>query len=110
MGNTIESEIVQTVSNDLALDNFSTLASYATTPTTSPTFYFDNEGQQLSSSAGYYYSAKLTFTQVTNQNSPANLDPASSSIGAYNVSVSVSTSATPAQAHNYSFVIANNGL
>src|SRR5271156_3181044 len=43
MGNTIESQIVQSISNDLELDAFSSLTS-STFPTT---YYYDSEGQAL---------------------------------------------------------------
>jgi uncharacterized protein (TIGR02598 family) len=110
MGNTVEAEIVQSISNDLALDKFSTLAAYAATPTTIPTYYYDNEGGGLPSTAGHFYQATFILTQITSLNSPANIDPVSGSIGAYIVTVSISNTAmgtsTP---HTYTFVLANNG-
>jgi uncharacterized protein (TIGR02598 family) len=105
MGNTIESQIVQSISNDIELDAFSSLTS-STFPTT---YYYDNEGQTLPSSAGAYYTATVTFSQVTTNNSPANLPGTSSTVAAYNVSVSVAYAGL-SHPHVYSFIIANNGL
>jgi uncharacterized protein (TIGR02598 family) len=109
MGNTIESQIVQSLSNDLELDAFSTLSSN-TFPTT---YYYDSEGQSLPTSTGAYYTAKVAFGQVTTSNSPVNLSGATTgtvtSVAVYNVSVSV-TDVGLANPHIYTFIIANNGL
>jgi uncharacterized protein (TIGR02598 family) len=106
MGNTIESQIVQSLSNDLELDAFSSLTS-----TTFPTnYYYDSEGQALPNSTGAYYTATVTFVQVTTSNSPVNLPGTTlNPIAAYNVSVSVSYAGL-AHPHVYPFIIANNGL
>jgi len=105
MGNTIESQIVQSMSNDLELDAFSSLTS-SSFPTT---YYYDSEGQALPSSTGYYYKATVAFVQVTTSNSPVNLPGTANAVAAYNVSVSVSYAGL-AHPHVYSFIIANNGL
>ena len=107
MGNTVESQIVQSISNDLELDNFSTLTGYVTSP---PTFYYDHEGQLLPNPTGACYTVTVGMNKVTSVNSPADLDSASAtSVAAYNVSVSISSTSQP-HAHVYSVIIANNGL
>ena len=115
MGNTIESQIVQSISNDVALNNFSALSS-----SNFPVYYYyDHEGQLLSSSAtssppaGYFYTAQVAFTTVTSSNSPADLS--ASPTPAYKVNVTItnvaqSASLSAAKAHVYSFIVANNGL
>jgi hypothetical protein len=110
MGNTVEAEIVQSISNDLALNKFSTLAGYASAPGTIPTYYYDNEGGALPGTSGHIYQATFTLTQITSANSPANIDPVSGAIGAYLVTVSIANTAMGTSApHTYSFVLANNG-
>jgi len=107
MGNTIESQIVQSLSNDLELDAFSSLSA-SSFPTT---YYYDSEGQALPSITGAYYTATVALKQVTTSNSPVNLPGISSTNtkAAYNVTVSVSYAGL-AYPHAYSFIIANNGL
>jgi uncharacterized protein (TIGR02598 family) len=113
MGNTSEADIVQSISNDLRLDNFSTLATYASTP---PKYYYDHEGTLLPNQTGFFYQATVTVSQVTSQNSPTSLDPTgATSIAAYNVVVTISNAAdnsayTQQHPHVYSFIVANNGL
>ncbi len=110
MGNTVEAEIVQSISNDLALNKFSTLSGYASAPTTIPTYYYDNEGGILPGTTGHIYQATFTLTQITSANSPANIDPATGPVGGYLVTVSITNTTMGASApHTYSFVLANNG-
>ncbi len=110
MGNTVEAEIVQSISNDLALDKFSTLTGYASTPTSIPTYFYDNEGGALPTTTGHFYQATFTLSQITSSNSPSNIDPANASTGAYLITVTISNTAMgSSQPHTYSFVLANNG-
>jgi uncharacterized protein (TIGR02598 family) len=113
MSNTVEPEIVQSISNDLRLDNFSTLASYAAAP---PTYYYDHDGTLLPGQTGSFYQAQVTFVPVTASNSPAALDPqGATTTSAYNITVTITniaqTSSYAVQhPHLYSLIIANNGL
>jgi uncharacterized protein (TIGR02598 family) len=107
MGNTIESQIVQSISNDLELEAFSSLTS--TTYTTTATYYYDGEGQALPSSAGVYYTATVNSAKVTSTISPVDLSGTPGSPAAYNVTVKISYAGL-AQPHVYCFIIANSGL
>ena len=107
MANTVESQIVQSISNDLELDNFSTLTGYVSSP---PTYYYDYEGQVVPNAGGAFYTATVSMNMVTSVNSPADLDSAPATpAAAYNVIVSI-TSTTQAHPHVFSVIIANNGL
>jgi uncharacterized protein (TIGR02598 family) len=111
MSNTVEPEIVQSISNDLRLDNFSTLGSYALSP---PTYYYDHDGTLLPGQTGSFYQAQVAFVPVTVQNSPAALN-SQGAAAAYNVTVTITNMAqgsvsTVQHPHLYSLIIANNGL
>jgi len=115
MGNTIESQIVQNVSNDLLLSNFSVLATYAQSPTPQ-TYYYDNEGTQLPSSTGYVYKASIALTAIDNPNSPITYYNNTTTVPpAYNVTITLTSATdqsvyTQQHAHIYSIIVANNGL
>jgi uncharacterized protein (TIGR02598 family) len=113
MGNTAEADIVQSISNDLRMDNFSELTGYVTSP---PVYYYDREGTLLPSQSGYFYEASVTISQVSNQNSPTTLDPSgNTAVAAYGIAVTITnlgdqTAYTLQHPHVYSLIIANNGL
>lgn len=116
MGNTIESQIVQSLSNDLLLDNFSVLSTYAQATPSTQVYYYDNEGSQLPSSTNHVYQATLTLTAVDNTNSPITYyNSTTTSPAAYNVTITITnasdnTGYTQQHPHQYSLIIANNGL
>lgn len=112
MANTSEADIVQSIANDLRLDNFSDLATYVTSP---PTYYYDHEGTLLTNQTGYFYQATVTLSQVSSQNSPTTLDPTTTTTAGYNVVVTITnvgdnTAYTQQHPHVYALIIANNGL
>jgi len=88
MGSTIEADVVQDLTNDMLLSNFSDLYQYSYQNSTSPanqTYYYNNEGSPLTTAtpgvvpAGTVYTAVVTITPIsssnssTTSNSPANL-------------------------------------
>lgn len=112
MGNTVESEIVQSISNDLRLDNFSTLVSYASS---SPSYYYDHDGAVVAQKADAFYQAQLLLTPVGSSNSPVALTSSSAAATpAYNITVTITNVAQSSydvqHPHLYSLIIANNGL
>jgi uncharacterized protein (TIGR02598 family) len=100
MSSTIESEIVQRLTNDMLLSNFSTLGTYTTS-------YYDHEGMQVSqNSPDLVYTATLKLTSVSKSNSPADLANATA---ADIVLITITSKSNPNQPHQYSVVLANNG-
>jgi len=80
MGNTIEADIVQNLSNDMLLANFSDLYQYDYNNSTNPanqTFYYDAEGTQISTTTptvvptGAVYTAVVTITPISNSGASA---------------------------------------
>ncbi len=112
MSNTVESQIVQNLSNDIVLANYTSLSSYA-----APTWYYNYQGESLGSSstgtvpAGAVYSASVTLASVSGSNSPAAFN---STTSASSVTIQITSlfdrSAYAAQhPHQYSVIVANNG-
>ncbi len=121
MANTIESQIVQSLTNDLLLNNFSNLVAYAPTGAkATPTYYYDSEGVQFPSQTGAIYKATITLSLLDSTNSPVSfnnndISASPASIAAYCLvititNVSDNTSLTLQHPHKYSIIIANNGL
>ena len=121
MANTIDSQIVQSLTNDLLLDNFSNLVTYVPTGAkATPVYYYDSEGVQCPSQTGAIYKATIALSPIDSTNSPVtfnNNDSSASpaSIAAYCLvititNVSDNTSLTLQHPHKYSIIIANNGL
>ena len=103
MGNTIESQIVQNLTNDILLSGGGNLAQYQ-----NQTYYFDDEGTPLTAPSGVpsgtVYTAKVAMTSVSSSNSPANLQSSS----AYNVTVTIVSANNPLQSHPYPVIISAN--
>ena len=121
MSNTNESQIVQSLTNDLLLDNFSALTTYVPTGTTpTPIYYYDDEGAQLPSATGSVYKATMTLTPVDGTNSPLTFNSSNGGatppiIAAYSVVITITNVSdnsiyTQQHPHQYSIIIANNGL
>lgn len=110
MTNTIESDIVQNLTNDLLLSNFSNLYQYD-----GQSFYYDREGLVLSSRTGATYTATVSLKGVDGNNSPLALvnNGVSTSVtaantSAYTVTIKVTNVTLPIPAHAYPVIIANN--
>lgn len=106
MGSTIEADVVQDLTNDMLLANFSDLYQYSYQNSTNPanqTYYYNNEGAPLTVSTpgvapvGTVYTAVVTISPISSNsssatsNSPVNLFVSSSGNG-------VSTAGTPTAA------------
>jgi uncharacterized protein (TIGR02598 family) len=63
MNNTVESEIVQYLTNNISLTNFSNLKSMASSQGTN--YFFDSNGDPLTSSTGALYTAQISFTDLS---------------------------------------------
>ncbi len=63
MNNTIESEIVQGLTNDISLSDFGNLKNMAVAQGT--TYYFDAEGRRQTGATGALYTAKIKFTDLS---------------------------------------------
>jgi uncharacterized protein (TIGR02598 family) len=110
MTNTIESEIVQNLSNDILLANYSDLYKY-----NSQSYYYDYEGMPLPSSTGAVYTATVSMIGIGGANSPLSLtnngvSTSSTQVNtsAYNVTITISNVNTPTQSQAYPVIIANN--
>jgi uncharacterized protein (TIGR02598 family) len=101
VGVTVESQIVESLSNDILLANFSNANQYS-----NQTFYYDNEGAPLANSTGAIYTATVSISGVGSSNSPAAL----TSTSAYIVNITITNASSPTQSHVYSVIIANNNL
>lgn len=109
--NTVESQIVQSIANDLQNDSFSSINNSALI-SSGTNYYYDNEGALLSSSAGNTYQAVVTVKALSSSNSP--LSPASSGTAGYNIVVTIQNAGQQStydlqHRHMYCFVVANNG-
>ncbi len=102
MGNTIESQIVQNLTNDMLLANTAQLYQNQ-----SEKLYFDDEGVPLTGNAGVpagtVYTASIDMKVIDKTNSPAAL----SSTSAYNVTVTIVNINNPTQNHLYPVIISN---
>ena len=114
ISNTIESQIVQAVSNDILLTNFGNLSTSNTT-----TYRFDNSGQAVSTSqtgVTTMYTASVTLQSLSsNLVSPINLQTqtSSGSVAAdqgYNVIIKVVNVTSPQVTDTYSIVVAKTTL
>ena len=63
MNNTVESEIVQNLVNNISMTDFNHLNSMASSQGT--VYYFDAEGNPLTSVTGSYYKAGVSFTDLS---------------------------------------------
>jgi uncharacterized protein (TIGR02598 family) len=63
MNNTVESEIVQYLTNNISLTNFSNLKSMASSQGIN--YYFDSNGDPLTSATGAIYTAQISFTDLS---------------------------------------------
>ena len=110
MTNTIESQIVQSLSNDLLLANFSAVSGY-----NGQTYYYDNQGQPLTSATGAIYRAKVSVGAVSGGTVTGSSSIMISAASASKVTVTISNESdksgyTLQHPHQYSVIIANNGL
>jgi len=64
MNNTVESEIVQTLTNDLAMTDFKNLSKMAGAGGTGTTYYFDANGDPAGATS-YVYKAQISFTDLS---------------------------------------------
>ena len=112
MTNTVESEIVQNLTNDILLSNFSNLHQY-----NGQSYSYDKEGVSLSDSTGAIYTATVSMKGVDGSNSPTGLinngvstSATAANTSAYNVTITISptNAKTPSLAHSYSVIVANN--
>ncbi len=103
MGNTVESQIVQNLTNDILLSDAANLTQY-----NGQVSYFDDEGTQLTAASGApvgtVYTATIDVKQVDGSNSPAALTTPS----AYNVTVTIDSKNNPLQHHLYPVIISGN--
>jgi len=123
-GNTIEADIVQNLTNDILLANFSNLYTY-----NNVTYYYDNEGTLLGNSAtgslpaNTVYKAKVTLAAVSNSTgsgisyAPAALENAGVQSGtstvntsAYNVTITITSVGNSTQSDPFSVIVSNNNL
>jgi uncharacterized protein (TIGR02598 family) len=125
MGNTIESEIVQNLTNDMLLANFSDLYQYSyanSTASANQTYYYDSDGTLLTVTTtgvvptGTVYTVVVTLSPLTStassSNSPAGLTVSTANSG---ISTAAPTDTTWAgafsgltSAYNVSITIANS--
>jgi uncharacterized protein (TIGR02598 family) len=112
MGSTIEADIVQDLTNDMLLANFSNLNQYSyanSTATANQTYYYDNEGSPLSVTspgvvpAGTVYTAVVSISPVSSSsssssNSPVNLSAngISTLTSAYKITITIASSPSTA--------------
>jgi uncharacterized protein (TIGR02598 family) len=94
MNNTIQSQIVQSITSQEQLTSFSNLQN--------ATYLYDADGNTATSSAQSVYTATVTLSQVSGSSFPVNL--ASS---ADKVTIAIVNKTQPAQTNIYSIIIAN---
>jgi uncharacterized protein (TIGR02598 family) len=105
MNNTVESQIVQSLTSDLELASFSQLAA-------TPTFYFDADGNPANATT-QVYTATITVASVNGTAQPVNLVSSSSNVPsqvrvtAETVTISLCNRTQPNQIHKYSIIVAN---
>ena len=103
MGNTIEAQITQNLTNDILLASSADLLQYQ-----GKTYYFDDEGSQLTVTngvpAGTVYTATISLKTVDNSNSPAALNAST----AYSMTVAITSTNNKSQPRSSSVIIANN--
>ena len=114
ISNTIESQIVQTISNDILLSSFNNLSTSSTT-----TYHFDNSGQTVSASqtgVPTMYTASVTLQSLSSTLlNPINLQTQTSAGSAavdqgYNVIIKVMNVTSPQVTDTYSVIIAKTTL
>ena len=111
MGNTVESEIVQNLSNDILLADANGLGQYTT-----QSFYYDSMGVPLTTSANAVYTATITLAPVSSANSPTSLvynngvttSTAGANTSAFNLTITIQCVNNPLQPHKYSVIVSNN--
>jgi len=124
MGNTIEADIVQNLTNDILLANFSSVYQY-----NNQTYYYDSEGSPLPSSgsvpAGTVYKALVTIKGVDSSGAtsssyaPVSLangatggvsSSTATSTSAYNVAITITNVSSPTQSDVFPIIVPNNNL
>ena len=110
MGNTVESEVVQNLSNDILLASFNDLYQY-----NGQSYYYDADGSPLTSASGAVYTATVGMVGLDSTNSPLALTnngvattstPVNTS--AYRLTITITCINNPLQPHLYPLIIANN--
>jgi uncharacterized protein (TIGR02598 family) len=112
MGSTIEADIVQDLTNDMLLANFSNLNQYSYANSTTPanqTYYYNNEGSPLPVTtpgavpAGTVYTAVVSISPVSSSNSSSSNSPVNLSANgistltsAYKITITVASSPSTA--------------
>ena len=111
-GLTVEAQIVQDLSSDMLLANFSDLNQYTT-----GSLYYDNLGVLLPASVGSVgaiYTATVTLVPTSGNGAPACpamlIYNATPSISAYNVKIAITAVNRAGKKHYYSLIAANNNL
>lgn len=104
MSNTIEAQIVQALSEDVAATDFAHLAGLE-----NQKFTFDSRGVETAADGKFaVYTASITLQPVDDLASfPVRLKDASSRNEAYNVQIQISQVGQPAQVSKYSLIVAN---
>jgi len=104
MSNTIEAQIVQALSEDVAATDFAHLAGLA-----NQKFTFDSRGVETAANGKFaVYTASITLQPVDDLGSfPVRLKDASSRNEAYNVQIQISQASQPGQVSKYSLIVAN---
>jgi uncharacterized protein (TIGR02598 family) len=104
MSQTVEAQIVQALSEDIALTDFSNLPDL-----TSRTFTYDSRGVVTPlADAATFYTATIVLEPLDNLSSfPVRLQDASSRNQAYNVRIQIAQVGQPGQVKKYSLIVAN---
>lgn len=101
---TIEAQIVQSLSEDIARTDFSNLQGLA-----SQTFTYDSRGVETpAKDASTIYTAKVTLVPLTDLSSyPVRLQDSASRNEAYNMRIQITEVGRPQQVTRYSLIVAN---
>jgi uncharacterized protein (TIGR02598 family) len=104
MSQTVEAQIVQALSEDIVLTDFSHLQKF-----TGQKFTYDNRGVATLPSDGMtLYTATVTLEPLDNLSSfPVRLQDASSRNEGYNVRIEISHAGQPGQIKKYALIVAN---
>jgi uncharacterized protein (TIGR02598 family) len=108
MNNTVESQIVQALTNDLELTSFSNLSAAA-----GQTYTYDADGNATTNAQAIFYTATVTLQPVNSTSSsfPVNLtNPVDQTSEAQKVEIQITNKTQPAQPHTYSVIIANKNI
>ena len=98
MNLTVEAQIVQSITSDVGLRKFSTLASAQ--------YFFDAQGTPVTSGTGRVYTAALSFRDgLSNVKSGETLDSGSGGLA----SIDITSTVNPGQVRHYTILVANNG-